>query len=119
MEDRICRPKLDPNVKSRFNQTSTVKETVSKIFVEEWNAQYSYSAFFNYCNARYCSYSINQRDNFLIIVTKVIGLFDGLDVALRLILPCIISLLAYCRKKLLFHNCGQQIQNIERGKLLL
>ena len=118
MEKRIYQPKLDPNAKSRFNQTSTVKEILSNIFIEEWNAQYSYSAFFNQCNVSYCSYPINQRNNVLIIGTKLIGLFGGLNVALQLLLPFLISLLDYFRNKLSSGN-DQENQDIEHGKFLL
>ena len=121
MEARVYRPMLNANIASRFNQTSTIEGLLSDLFIEQWNAQYSYSAFFNGCNVSYCSYAISERDSLLMIITTLIGMFGGLDVGLRLLLPFVINLLAYCKTKFFSRNQiatehhDQQPHSIQQG----
>ena len=42
---------------SRYQLNTTVRELVSKLFIEEWSTQVSYDRYFNQCAPSFCSYS--------------------------------------------------------------
>jgi hypothetical protein len=77
---------------SRFQNTTPIQDIVDVLFVEQWQIDASYSAFFNQCAPIHCSYTYEKRNNFLYIVSRILGLYGGLTVSLGFIVPYIITL---------------------------
>ncbi|CAF1096560.1 unnamed protein product [Adineta ricciae] len=61
-----------------FYPNSTVNEIENELFVDEWNYSISYRTFYEICHPDRCTYTLNQRNSFWIILTTVISLIGGL-----------------------------------------
>ncbi len=62
---------------SRFQMNTTVDSIIDALFVDHWNINTSYPAFYNQCAPSYCSYSIETHNNLLYIILRIIGLYGG------------------------------------------
>ncbi|CAF1539970.1 unnamed protein product, partial [Adineta steineri] len=84
---------INSSVVSRF-KTNTVIETIAdELFIEEWKTNSYYSFFYNQCAPNYCSYK-TQKDHYIIYTSsKILGLYGGLIVALRFIIPFITKII--------------------------
>ncbi|CAF0846073.1 unnamed protein product [Adineta steineri] len=82
---------LNANETSRFQLNDTLKTIVKNGFIEKWIQQENYSSYFNKCAPELCSYTINKRFNIYYILTAIIGVYGGLSIGLRLIIPIIIK----------------------------
>ncbi|CAF0868087.1 unnamed protein product [Adineta steineri] len=82
---------LNVNETSRFQRNDTLKTIVKNGFIEKWIQQENYSAYFYKCAPELCSYTINKRFNIYYIITAIIGVYGGLSIGLRLIIPIIIK----------------------------
>ena len=52
----------------------------------------SYSSYYDQCGPKVCTYSFNEPNIFLIIVTAIIGLIGGLNTVSRVLVPWILDL---------------------------
>ena len=55
--------------------------------IDQVSLPVSYPGFFSECAASNCTYSLNERQNIILIITSLIGIGSGLSVALRLVTP--------------------------------
>jgi hypothetical protein len=78
---------LDPALPSRYSINSTVDDMSFGAFVEEWSLNISYSAFFSTCNPAVCTYSMSQRKDILQVITILLGVYGGLTLILRTLIP--------------------------------
>ena len=60
------------------------------LMIEQWSNNASYSAFFDHCNPLYCIYSNNERPSVIFIIAILVGIFGGLNVVLKLLIPLIL-----------------------------
>ncbi|CAF1443707.1 unnamed protein product [Adineta steineri] len=58
-----------------------------ELFIEEWKINSSYSLFYNQCAPIYRSYKTQKDDNAIYIISKILGLYGGLIVALHIVVP--------------------------------
>lgn len=85
---------LDPNKPTRFNPHNVTIQTIAKeCFVETWVQHINYSSYFNNCAPKVCAYTVNQRFDIFYTVTTIFGIYSGLTMVLRLVIPMIISFL--------------------------
>ena len=63
---------------------------VEKLMVENWSKNVSYESYYSGCAPLYCTYSVTQRRNIVFIITILLGLFGGLNTALKLLAPVFI-----------------------------
>ncbi|CAF1033170.1 unnamed protein product [Adineta steineri] len=82
---------LNANKTSRFQMNDTLKTIVKSGFIEKWIQEENYSSYFNKCVPELCLYTTNKRFNIYYILTAVIGVYGGLSLSLRLIIPIIIK----------------------------
>ncbi|UJR24272.1 hypothetical protein I4U23_027239 [Adineta vaga] len=84
---------------SQFSINGTFALLINNLFIESWNETFSYATYFEQCQSRSCSYTINQRPTINSVITTVIGLFGGLSVLFRFISPFIVTFIfTYCRR---------------------
>ncbi|CAF1636191.1 unnamed protein product [Adineta ricciae] len=84
------RPNFQPLNRSsiqHFSINDTFSTIVNELFIDTWSINISYESFFNECAARYCTYSIVRRFDFLYVVTTFLSLFTGISFILRLVIP--------------------------------
>ena len=78
---------------SRFFPNTTVQNIVNELFIEQWHINASYAAFYRQFAPTYCLYSVQERKNALYVVSQILGLYGGLTVSLRFIVPYIAAVL--------------------------
>lgn len=76
--------------KSQYLTNTSIETFVDNLFIEDWNANYFYEKYYVECKPSYCSYQIQQRPEFLYILLKVIGIFGGLAMVLKFLVPFIV-----------------------------
>lgn len=91
---------LNPNVTSRFPTNSTALTLINALGIEEWNENIDYDAYYDNCNPAECFYTVTKNLQLSTVVTTVIGLFGGLSVVLKILIPLIIKLVRWFRRKL-------------------
>ena len=79
------------SVSSSVNRT--VEQLLENALDLEWSVMINYADFYNECEPNSCSYSINSRKDGVQITVTLLGLYGGLAVALRTIVPLIINIL--------------------------
>ena len=77
---------------SRFSTHGAIGEMADALFIEQWQINVSYAAFYSQCAPISCTYTFQERNNFLYIISRLLGLYGGLTVSLHLIVPYIVKL---------------------------
>ncbi|CAF1426089.1 unnamed protein product [Rotaria sordida] len=75
---------------TRFSPKTTVEEMINELMIERWYENVRYEEYYQQCAPEQCSYLLTFHNNALYIVAIVIGLFGGLSVALKIIVPIIV-----------------------------
>ena len=88
---------MNPTLPSRFRTNVVVQTMVDALFVDQWHINVTYSSFYNKCAPAYCSYTFEKHNNFLYIISRILGLYGGLTVSLHFIVPYIMKLLLKIR----------------------
>ncbi|CAF1506958.1 unnamed protein product, partial [Adineta steineri] len=84
---------INSSVISRFKTNTAIETIADELFIEEWKTNSYYSSFYNQCAPNYCSYK-TQKDHYIIYTSsKILGLYGGLIVALRFIIPFITKII--------------------------
>ncbi|CAF2632924.1 unnamed protein product [Rotaria sp. Silwood2] len=71
---------------------ATFKDIVDEFLVETWNDKTNFEGYYDKCSPLQCTYRTVHKNDFFYLITRVIGLFGGLSVALRIIAPLIVKL---------------------------
>ena len=80
-------PPLNASLLTVFTPQSTIGDIVAQLMVEEWINTTSHQSYYNRCHAVDCTYSYVGKNNWLIILTKVIGTMSGLSAVLKIFAP--------------------------------
>ncbi|CAF3367477.1 unnamed protein product [Rotaria sp. Silwood1] len=78
---------------SSFN--STVQSLVDRLLVDQWETNVSYEQYYRACTPLSCTYTIRERRNLAYIITSIIGLYGGLTIVLKLIVPELVKIGQY------------------------
>ncbi|CAF1232058.1 unnamed protein product [Adineta ricciae] len=84
------------SLNSTYQTDDTIETLVSRLFVDTWLSETSYERYYNACTPIYCIYSYERRLNVLYALTIFLGVFSGLSLGLRFIIPRIVNLLYKC-----------------------
>ena len=71
----------------KFNQTELISSIVGRLFVDDWQSSNNFAAYYSACAPSTCSYTINERRGFVVIVGTLVSILGGLTKALDLIVP--------------------------------
>ena len=74
-----------------FHTNSTIGEIENNLFIDDWNYSVSYHTFYNICHPDHCTYTLDEKNSFWIILTIVIGLIGGLMKILQIIVPRLVQ----------------------------
>jgi hypothetical protein len=80
-------PRALNNTNSRFASNLIANDIVKEMFIESWSLNVSYEQFFQQCQPTSCSYTLIGRYNILYIITTIVGLYGGLSVLLKIVVP--------------------------------
>ncbi|CAF2752496.1 unnamed protein product [Rotaria sp. Silwood2] len=97
---------IPPNIKalkfsaSRYRITSETAELVDGMFIETWNTNNTrFDLFYEQCAPISCSYTIVEQRGMIIALLLIISILSGLNKLLRLIVPIIINIVFFLRRK--------------------
>jgi hypothetical protein len=76
---------------TRFSPNLPVEEIINEMMIEKWGDNINYSNYYEQCEPKLCTYFFTSRNNALYVFTTMIGLFGGLSVAFRIIIPLIVT----------------------------
>ncbi|CAF0966699.1 unnamed protein product [Adineta ricciae] len=93
------------SVSSQYGIDETIQEMVDRLFVNQWIINQSYENYFLKCQPTYCTYSYTEYFNIFYTITTILGLFDGVTVLLRLIVPLVIYFIFRIFYKTKISNC--------------
>ncbi|CAF1486009.1 unnamed protein product [Adineta steineri] len=90
---------LDRSLLVRFVENSTIQEMVDELMIETWNSSIMYENYYNECQPSECSYTVETKNDAIYIITTLIGLVGGLITVLKLIVPRMVKLIAFCIRR--------------------
>ncbi|CAF1191491.1 unnamed protein product [Adineta ricciae] len=77
---------------TRFQTNTSIETLVKNLFIDDWNANYSYEKYYSQCKVSYCSYTIVHQVEFIYISSQIIAIFGGLLVVLKICARIIIQI---------------------------
>jgi hypothetical protein len=77
--------------KTRFAQQNTIETIVEQMFIETCSSNVFYNQFFEQCHPNSCSITLNRRNNLIIVITILLGLYGGLTIALKFVARFLLS----------------------------
>ena len=84
---------LDSNLPSQYLPKTKLEDIVSQLLIEEWIVDSVVAVHYEHCQPKVCTYTYVARFEVIYVITTVIGLFGGLSVILRLIIPLTIKII--------------------------
>ncbi|CAF3767496.1 unnamed protein product [Rotaria sp. Silwood1] len=69
-----------------------VQSLLKELMVDQWETSVNYERHFEACAPLTCTYSLNTQADLLYIVTTTIGVYGGINVALKLIVPYLVKM---------------------------
>ncbi|CAF1309284.1 unnamed protein product [Adineta steineri] len=90
---------LDKSLLVRFMENSTIQEVMDELMIETWNSSIMYDSYYNECQPSQCIYTVETKNGAIYIITTLIGLVGGLVTVLKLIVPRVVRLIAFCIRR--------------------
>ncbi|CAF1043810.1 unnamed protein product [Adineta ricciae] len=87
---------LNTNLSS---SNETVQDLIDRLLIDEWKYNISYENYYRTCSPRLCRYTIEERVDTLYIITRIIGFYGGLTIALKIITPLLMNIIQYCFRR--------------------
>lgn len=84
---------MRPLNRSLSDSNATVQYLLENLMVDRWKTNIYYQKYYQVCAPRLCTYSITTKPNLIFVITTIIGLFGGLNVALKLLVPKSVQLI--------------------------
>ena len=82
---------LNSSILSHFLTNTLIKNIFEEHMVEHWDTVKNFSAHYIACAPVECTYTFTQRNDFIYVITMIIGLLGGLAVVMRIVSPLIIK----------------------------
>ncbi|CAF3507764.1 unnamed protein product [Rotaria sp. Silwood1] len=84
MGDTSSRRPLNDTIQSHFKPNATIESMFAELFIEGWHDTRNFTAYFNTCNPKSCSYTYEKRFYVIYVFVTLFGLIGGLTVVLHL-----------------------------------
>ena len=88
---------------SRFQTNDTIETIVNEMFIDAWWNVTSYEQYYNTCAPTYRSYSQKSGVDVIRALTMFLGVFNGLSIALRFVVPLLMKLGYKLRNRFTVH----------------
>ncbi|CAF1040115.1 unnamed protein product [Adineta ricciae] len=85
---------------TRFSSNDTIDSIARQLFIETRSSNISYDNFFQKCQPLTCYVMIITPNNYLIVITTILGLYGGLTTFLKLVVPWSILTIEKLKRKL-------------------
>jgi hypothetical protein len=86
---------------SQFQPNNSVEVILQKEMVDKWQHEKNYSGYYHTCAPIECSYRVTRNNDFISVLTSIIGMYGGLSVVLRFISPKLVQFGRFIHKKVL------------------
>ncbi|CAF3903531.1 unnamed protein product, partial [Adineta steineri] len=83
---------LDLTLPSQYQPNTTINDILSKLMVEQWINTTSHRDYYDQCNPIQCQYSYVGKNDFITVITTIIGLIGGLNTILIFVAPRLIKI---------------------------
>ncbi|UJR17488.1 hypothetical protein I4U23_004383 [Adineta vaga] len=90
---------LNPN-ETRFLPNTTIESLLNELMLELWDIHINYTSYYKKCNPISCTYSYKKPYDIFSVLILLLGLFSGLNVILKILVPFIVKTIRNC----LFHG---------------
>ncbi|CAF1635233.1 unnamed protein product [Adineta ricciae] len=77
---------------SHFRTDTFIQDLAGALFVETWQSYRSYSLFYKACAPIYCSYTVRKSNYYTYSALKVLGLYGGSTILLRLLVTLVMKI---------------------------
>lgn len=102
---------MSSDIPSRFLPNDTIEVIVSNLMIEEWQFDIDYDNYYAACAPTSCTYTISEQLDIIYTVTAIVGLFGGLSLSLRIIIPIVAQLIIWViityQERHVFENRGK------------
>ncbi|CAF0898540.1 unnamed protein product [Rotaria sordida] len=71
---------------SRFELNSTVTTMIANLMIEKWITNISYNKYYTKCAPIFCTYSLNEKNDWMFVLIKLISLLGGLTFILGFVI---------------------------------
>jgi hypothetical protein len=109
-------PALDQTALQRFTVNTSCSELTSYLFVEAWPNITSHENYFISCQPVECQYSFVSKNGLIVTITFVLGIIGGLNTILRILTPCIISVILWVKE--IFIRSNVDSNTTENGEFI-
>ncbi|CAF3689172.1 unnamed protein product [Adineta steineri] len=86
---------LNASISTRFGDINTT-DLLSEMLIEKTINKASFDRFYNACKPSFCSYTVVQRRNYIVIIFLLISICSGLNKGLQLLVPLIGKIIFIC-----------------------
>ncbi|CAF1313076.1 unnamed protein product [Adineta ricciae] len=69
----------------------TIEQLLGEMLTRQWKKETFFDRYYSQCSPDTCQYTITKRNDFLFILTSLIGLFGGLSSAYLIIAPLVVN----------------------------
>ena len=76
---------------SEFKPNTPIKLLIDNQMVERWRDQTNFGGYYSSCAPSKCTYTVVRYNSFAYMISLLIGLYGGLTVALRFMVPFIVK----------------------------
>ena len=83
---------LKNSTASLFAPDDTIWTAYNRLLIEEWEVRSNYESYYDACAPPTCTYTITRRADYLYVASTLVGIFGGLSVTFRLLVPLIVRL---------------------------
>ncbi|CAF1013034.1 unnamed protein product [Adineta ricciae] len=83
---------LDPTLSSH---NVTVQSLVDVLMIDQWESNIIYENYYTACSAPSCTYVIIEQVNLVYMITTIFGLYGGLTIAFKVIVPILMTIVQY------------------------
>lgn len=89
---------LDTSLTTRYAIDDNVSYLLEELFLEKWIVRTDYERYFEQCASHVCTYSYAKRADAVHMVTVLLGLYGGLQTALRTFIPLVVKMVLKRRR---------------------
>ena len=100
---------LDPDLN---RPDETIEQIVERLMIDAWTWNISYDAFFDQCAPIACTYEYTARNNLLIVISTMIGVFGGLSLAIKITVLVILRIVERMIRNFTLHGFRTLVVNI-------
>ena len=83
---------MNSSMPSRFSPNDTMGTLIDELLLEEWEILSNFEDYYKECSPSSCTYKITQLLDIVYVLTTILGLYGGLVIILRLIVPSSVQL---------------------------